>query len=732
MTRSDAIIAKALYDASAIMYVLGCLMKKPDLLAEVEKTKLTKDDFDDKLTKSIFLAIYNLYINGANKINLVDVEAYLSQNDVAFAYYKKSGGQNFLSDAEDLAEVDNFNYYYNRVKKFTALRQLEKKGFSTKKVYNPDIDLPTKQREMLERFDAMTLKDIFDTIMQEYSEVEAEFVGSLAGGRGTIYDGMEELFASLSKVPELGFPLQGEIMNTALRGARRSKYYLRSAPSGAGKALPNSTKIPTPSGWKFVGDVQVGDYLFDRHGSPTKVLGVYPQGKKKVWEVDLVDGRTALCCEDHLWSFYTQDSEQLITESLKDMTKRWPTRMFLPRCGAAEYDGQKIDFDPYQFGLNLNHEDIPQTLIQGTIEQRRAFFLGLLSNPKKLNAKQEDDARLMAFGLGQYYSASVNKMELVHTTEIFSIRELNYSEEMTCFLVDNDEHLFLMNDYIVTHNSRLAVGDACGLSFPIRYDKRAKKWVGAGFNEKVLFITTEMSVDELQTMIWAYLADVNEEKILFNSYEEDEEDRVKEAMAVAEKYKGNFFWEHIPDPSIENITAAIRHQVRTNGVTHVFYDYIFSSPSLLREFSGQSIREDVILSLLSTRLKDLANELGIFVASSTQLNRSWENEAKTGIRNQNMIRGSTGIVDKIDAGYITVPVMEEELKALENIIQQYGLKKPTHVTDIYKLRRGRWKDIRVWSNVDLGTCRSEDLFATNALFNLVDIPILKFSYGEEW
>ena len=39
-------------------------------------------------------------------------------------------------------------------------------------------------------------------------------------------------------------------------------------------------------------------------------------------------------------------------------------------------------------------------------------------------------------------------------TSIRSIEKLNYKEEMTCFLVDNQEHTFLMNDYLVTHNTR--------------------------------------------------------------------------------------------------------------------------------------------------------------------------------------------------------------------------------------------------------------------------------------
>ena len=41
---------------------------------------------------------------------------------------------------------------------------------------------------------------------------------------------------------------------------------------------------------------------------------------------------------------------------------------------------------------------------------------------------------------------------------------------MTCFYVDNDEHLFLMNDYIVTHNTRTMIADACNCACDKIYD----------------------------------------------------------------------------------------------------------------------------------------------------------------------------------------------------------------------------------------------------------------------
>ena len=69
------------------------------------------------------------------------------------------------------------------------------------------------------------------------------------------------------------------------------------------------------------------------------------------------------------------------------------------------------------------------------------------------------------------YSVKRNKLEEYLNTPmrresngnnpIVEIIETNNYVEMTCFLVDNEEHLFLMNDYIVTHNTKAAIGDLC-------------------------------------------------------------------------------------------------------------------------------------------------------------------------------------------------------------------------------------------------------------------------------
>jgi len=130
--------------------------------------------------------------------------------------------------------------------------------------------------------------------------------------------------------------------------------------------------------------------------------------------------------------------------------------------------------------------------------------------------------------------------------------------------------------------------------------------------------------------------------------------------------------------------------------------------------------------MLSTKLKELANELDVFILSGTQLNGQWVHTAKTGIRNQNLIRGSKAVADKIDVGMITLPVLEEELITLSKIIQQHGSIRPTHVTDIYKVRRGRFCNVRLWRHIDLGTARIRDLFLTDAQFNTINVNKLVY------
>ena len=124
--------------------------------------------------------------------------------------------------------------------------------------------------------------------------------------------------------------------------------------SGSGKAQPSDTVIPTPEGYKQLGDIKVGDYVYDRLGKPTKVLGVYPQGILDCYTVTLSDGRKTQCNDEHLWSYYTNKGN-LCTKTLREMidggikTKKF-NKYKIPTNKAIEYNYKELPLDPYVLG----------------------------------------------------------------------------------------------------------------------------------------------------------------------------------------------------------------------------------------------------------------------------------------------------------------------------------------------------------------------------------------------
>lgn len=88
------------------------------------------------------------------------------------------------------------------------------------------------------------------------------------------------------------------------------------------------------------------------------------------------------------------------------------------------------------------------------------------------------------------------------------------------------------------------------------------------------------------------------------------------------------------------------------------------------------------------------------------------------------------IADKIDCGMVTAKVSPEELITLDKLIRDKGVC-PNQVSDIYKLRRGRYNDVRIWSEMDLGTCRIKDLFITDVNFKpIIDFYPMTFTFED--
>jgi len=70
---------------------------------------------------------------------------------------------------------------------------------------------------------------------------------------------------------------------------------------GWGKALGLETPIPTPGGWKAMGEIEVGDVVFDEAGRPCTVTAVFDPDVRRAFRVTFSDGTSIDACEDHQW-----------------------------------------------------------------------------------------------------------------------------------------------------------------------------------------------------------------------------------------------------------------------------------------------------------------------------------------------------------------------------------------------------------------------------------------------
>ena len=115
--------------------------------------------------------------------------------------------------------------------------------------------------------------------------------------------------------------------------------------------------------------------------------------------------------------------------------------------------------------------------------------------------------------------------------------------------------------------TRSMIADCCYIGCNKIYDETFG-WIGSGPAEPVLFITTEQELEEIQTMMLAFLSNVNEEHILNGEYGEGEEERVLQAATLIQQ--SPIYVEELPDFSLQDVENKIKKNIREHDVKYVF------------------------------------------------------------------------------------------------------------------------------------------------------------------
>lgn len=136
---------------------------------------------------------------------------------------------------------------------------------------------------------------------------------------------------------------------------------------GVGKAEPYSRKIPVPSseGFKLMGDLQVGDEVFDCHGNPSYINGIFEQGIQDVYKITFSDGRTAYCTDSHLWTIKKNNRGEWVTDLTSNIMKYYKRKKcYIPSCLPVNYPKINVPVDAWVMGCFLGNGCLTSSQLQ--------------------------------------------------------------------------------------------------------------------------------------------------------------------------------------------------------------------------------------------------------------------------------------------------------------------------------------------------------------------------------
>lgn len=246
-----------------------------------------------------------------------------------------------------------------------------------------------------------------------------------------------------------------------------------------GKALLDSEILYLEDREKMIGNIVVGDKIYDDKGNLVEVVGVYPQGKVTTYRVVFEDGRNVICCGNHQWR--VNHGGKWHVRSLRAIAGLDYKSMSIPVGEALNYPTAKLPVPPSAhasmlaaylggYGGDMFFDKyVCKKFLRSSIDQKKDFienfirsFRNVVTGEEELTLSHIDMdvinfVQRMFWASGWYAKLEGNKLILSRNRKELKIRSISIygKEHATCITVDNDSHLFLTTNYIVTHNTAI-------------------------------------------------------------------------------------------------------------------------------------------------------------------------------------------------------------------------------------------------------------------------------------
>lgn len=246
-----------------------------------------------------------------------------------------------------------------------------------------------------------------------------------------------------------------------------------------GKALLDSEILYLEDREKMIGNIVVGDKIYDDKGNLVEVVGVYPQGKVTTYRVVFEDGRNVICCGNHQWR--VNHGGKWHVRSLRAIAGLDYKSMSIPVGEALNYPTAKLPVPPSAYASMLAaylggyggdmffDKYICKKFLRSSIDQKKDFIENFIRSFRNVVTGEEElmlshidmdvinFVQRMFWASGWYAKLEGNKLILSRNRKELKIRSISIygKEHATCITVDNDSHLFLTTNYVVTHNTAI-------------------------------------------------------------------------------------------------------------------------------------------------------------------------------------------------------------------------------------------------------------------------------------
>jgi len=185
---------------------------------------------------------------------------------------------------------------------------------------------------------------------------------------GKVVERIDELYNQNNPNDVTGVPTGFVDLDRMTSGLQQGDLIIVAGRPSMGKAQPLDARVRTPSGWKTMGELAVGDALASVDGAPSIVTAVYPQGERQIWRVTFSDGRSAECCDEHLWTVHHRAWSAPRTLTLAELRellgeRRYQRRLWIDMPSGDFGHRDPLPVDPWVLGALIGDGNLNGTSV---------------------------------------------------------------------------------------------------------------------------------------------------------------------------------------------------------------------------------------------------------------------------------------------------------------------------------------------------------------------------------